>query len=143
MTAKEYLSQYRVLESKIKHRQRELDAFRETMALSGIKMSEKVQTSPSADNLSNSVMRLLDMETEIKEELIRLTELKHRIINEIHELDNALYIDILYLKYIEKKSLWDISLELNYEYNHIRHSHGHALQAFWNRVLKDNTLSHI
>lgn len=136
MTAKEYLSQYRTAEIKIEHREKQLAELRATLCAAGINLSEKVQTSPK-DSMSEDVARVIDLEAEIRAEKLRLEEFKHKIINEIHMLDNPLYISILHKRYVECKNLWDISQESDtqYDYAHMRHLHGYALQAFADKVL--------
>lgn len=137
MTAKEYLSQYRVLKIKLQHKQQELEEFRYMLISAGINLGEeKVQTSPQ-DSLCQAVVTMLDMEAEIKEETAELVTLKHRILSEIHQLENPLFVQILYKRYIECKSLWEISEEINYAYRHIKRLHGHALQEFYRKILKD------
>ena len=132
MTAKEYLSQYRLLKIKINQREQELEEYRSTLGSAGINLSNNVQISPT-DALGNSVVRLLYMEAEIEEEIRRLVELKNKIINEIHMLENPLFIEILYKRYIECKTLWDISKEINYDYRYVKRLHGWALKAFGER----------
>ena len=141
MTAKKYLSQYRAAQAKIEHRQKQLADFKASIGLSGINLSEKVQTSPR-DSLSEDVARAVDIEAEIRAEIAACEELKHRIISEIHMLPDAVYIRILFKRYIENMDLWKISREKDtrYSYDRIRHLHGDALQAFYNLILKDDTL---
>lgn len=140
MTAKEYLSQYRAAQAKIEHRQKQLADFKARIGLSGINLSEKVQTSPR-DSLSEDVARAVDIEAEIRAEIADCEALKHRIISEIHQIPDAVYIKILFKRYIENKDLWEISREKDtkYSYDRIRHLHGYALQAFYNQFLKDDT----
>lgn len=136
MTAKEYLSQYRAAEVKTKHREKQLAELRSTLCAAGINISEKVQTSPK-DSMSEDVARVIDLEAEIRAEKLRLEEFKHKIINEIHQLENPLFVQILYKRYIECKSLWEISDEINYAYRHVKRLHGHALQEFYRKILRD------
>ena len=121
---------------KIEHRKKQLADFKASIGLSGINLSEKVQTSPR-DSLSEDVARAVDIEAEIRVEIADCEALKHKIISEIHQLENPLYMSILYKRYIEDKNLWDISQEddTKYDYAHMRHLHGYALQAFADKVL--------
>ena len=136
MTAKEYLSQYRLLKIKIEHRKSELAEFRDSLTSAGINLGEeKVQTS-AQDSLCRSVVQLLYMEAEIKEDIENLVSFKHRILTEIHSLDNPLFVKILFMRYVEMKSLWDISEEIHYAYRHVKRIHGWALKEFGEKVLK-------
>lgn len=141
MTAKEYLNQYRLAKIKIEQRKKELEELKATLGYSGVELSDRVQTSPK-DSLSEAIARAVDLEAEIKEEIKANLRLKHDIISQIHQLTNPLFVEILYRRYIENKNLWVISQEMNYDYGHIRHSHGYALLDFESKILKDNTQSH-
>ena len=85
------------------------------------------------------VEKLEDLETEIKQELCQFLKKKHQIINEIESLDNHLYVELLYKRYVEYESLWDISSQMNFSYEYIKHLHGYALQDFAYRFLKHDT----
>lgn len=141
MTAKEYLSQYRLAKIKIEHREKELEELKATLGYSGIELSDKVQTSPK-DSLSEAIARAVDLEAEIKEGIKANLRLKHDIISQIHQLTNPLFVEILYRRYIEGKNLWVISQELNYGYYYIRRRHGAALQCFYDTFLKEGTQGH-
>ena len=144
MTAKEYLNQYRLALIKIEHRKKQLAEFKSTLGYSGINLSDKVQTSPK-DSLSEGVAKAVDIERSIREDVLKLEELKDRIISEIHQLDNPMYIKILYKRYIEGKKLWEISEESDtkHDYAHLGHLHGYALLAFTAKVLNLRTQTHI
>ena len=71
------------------------------------------------------------------EELIRsFIRLKSRIIDEIHELDDYRYVELLYRKYIQYMRLEEISCKMKkrngepYSYDHIAALHGEALKSF-------------
>lgn len=95
---------------------------------------DKVQTSPALDRLGNDVSEILELEEEIRQEIKRYNDIKHKIINEIHSLNNRLYIEILYKRYVEFKSLEEIAVEMNYSYQWIKSNHGYALLNFSKKV---------
>ncbi len=132
MEAKEYLKQLKLLNVKIDNKQKELDDLR-LMAQStgGIDYSsERVQTSLARDSLEKKVIRYVCLEQEINDEIDKYVDLKHKIINEIHTLTNPIYIEVLYMHYVEFKRLQEIAVEMNYSYQYVRELHGHALQEF-------------
>lgn len=135
MTAKEYLRQYRMAEVKLMHRETQLTRLRETICAVGNGLADKVQTDVK-DCIGGAVAGLVDLETEIRVERLNLEEFKHRIITEIHTLDKPIFVNILFKRYIECKSLWDISQELDYGYRHVKRLHGYALQEFYNKIIK-------
>ena len=127
---KEYLRQLRRLELCIEQRQEELNRLRELIGCNAIDYGERVQTSPSADSIPNEVIRRAELEADISRKIERFLQLKHKIINEIQSLDNAVYVSILYKRYVEYKSLEEIAVEMNYSYRQIKRLHGLALLDF-------------
>lgn len=127
---KEYLRQLRRLELCIEQRQEELNRLRELIGCNAIDYGERVQTSPSADSIPNEVIRRAELEADISRKIERFLQLKHKIINEIQSLDNAVYVSILYKRYVEYKSLEEIAVEMNYSYRQVLRLHGMALQEF-------------
>lgn len=142
MTAKEYLKQLHKADVIISQRIKEKDDLR-TMSTSIGSFDyskERVQTSPpSSAPHEDFVNKAVDLENEINRLIDDYIDLKHKIIGQIHGLHDVRYVDVLYKRYVENKRLDVIAAEMNYEYNHIRHLHGRALQEFERRYLKDNT----
>lgn len=134
--AKEYLKQVETLDAKIQQKKIELDSLKgNAIGLGAFDYSkEKVQTSES-ESLSVKVAKYVDFESEIHEDIERFTELKHKVIGQIHMLDDPKYINVLFKKYIEYKGLKEISKELGYSYDHIRRVHGWALLEFQRKNL--------
>lgn len=137
MKAKEYLKQVELLDVKIRQKKIELAGLKEEATCTGAfdYSAEKVQTSSKADSMSKKVAKYVDLENEIHEDIERLTELKHKVIGQIHILDDPKYINVLFKKYIEYKGLKEISKELGYSYDHIRRVHGWALLEFQRKNL--------
>ena len=140
MKAKEYLKQVKLLDVKIRQRKIELAGLKEDATCTGAfdYSSEKVQTSAKADSMSKKVAKYVDLEKEIHEDIERFTELKHKVIGQIHMLDEPKYINVLFMKYIEYKDLKEIAKELDYSYGRIKHIHGFALEAFRIKVLENS-----
>lgn len=142
MNAKTYLSQVRLLEIKIRQKKEEYERLRElTMSAGGLDYSkDKVQTGfVSNESLSTSVIRYTELEREIRLDINAFIELRHARINEIHQLEDARDVEILYKRYIEYKSLELIAVEMSFSYEHVRHLHGRALQHFASRMTQLNT----
>lgn len=139
MKAKEYLMQVREADEKLKRRLRQRDEL--AMMVYGISAvrydKDRVQggTIPGGDN---KLDKLLDLDKELCDEVEELAELKKRITDEIEKIGNPLYADILYKRYVERKSLDRIAKELNYNYAYIRRKHRAALQ-FFEKVQRGNT----
>lgn len=127
---KEYLRHLRRLEVCIEQRQEELNRLRELIGCHAIDYGDRVQTSPSADSIPNEVIRRAELEADISRKIERFLQLKHKIINEIQSLDNAVYVKILYMRYVEYKSLDEIAEKMNYSYRQVLRLHGTALKEF-------------
>ena len=135
MKAKDYLGQIRKLDMRIGQRITELNQMRERLnIMSGIDYSkDKIQSTPTSGN--KQVEEMVDLENEILKMIEDETTLKHRIIAEIQILDNALYADILFRRYVECLSFERIACDMGYVYNYVCTVHGNALKAFERQVL--------
>ena len=140
MKAKEYLRQLQKLDIIINQKLQELD---ELKKMGGIKCidytMEKVQSSQKhCATFENVLIKIIDMENEINTDIDKLVNKRHCIINQINELQNVQYIEILYKRYVEYKDLKKIAKEMEYTYDYIRKIHVKALQNFEKR----HTIAH-
>lgn len=132
MRAKEYLSQAAVLKRRIKQIEERIEELRaEVSSPKAIRYDkDMVQSSPTGDALATYVGRLEQEQTELlrlkTEYLERREEIRRRLVN----VNPDLYSDILYMRYLEQKSLGQIADELSYSYEWICRLHGRALQEF-------------
>lgn len=146
MTAKEYLRQLRQLEIKIEQRRLERDhLLSDAMGNGSPRLSrDKVQTSVSGDTMGDKLAECADLQKEIDWLINKLIADRHRIIGEIHTLNDARYIQILYLHYVEGKRLEDVAEIMikpngkHYSYDHIASLHGMALQEFDRTIIKSH-----
>lgn len=76
------------------------------------------------------VERLVDLEREIEAEIDRFVDERHETINRIQSLDDPMYADILFQRYVEYKPLYQIAKEMRYSYSRVRHIFGEALKEF-------------
>lgn len=100
-------------------------------------------TGSISDKTGNAAEKKLDLIIEIKRDIVKYTMKKNVIINDIYKLDNNKYIYILLKRYVELKSLEQISVDMCYTYEHIRHLHSKALKNLSNIIIKDHTQSYI
>lgn len=137
MTAKEYLMQLQVLDTKIKQQWEEIRNLRSLATGGGQQLGERVQTSPS-NRQEDIITEYTDLEDEYRQQLRQYIYRRNDIVTEIHKITGRyadLYIRILYDHYVpnanhEVKSLEMIAVDLNYHYDYVRHLHGRALLAF-------------
>ena len=130
---KEYLNSLYILDRKIEHLKRELqDVNAVKYSVPAIDTSkEAVQHSTSGTASYVAVVERADLILDrILKSLEEYIVLKHTIVDQIHNINNVFYIDLLYKRYVEYKPLKIIAEEMNYSYDYIRDRHGVALLAF-------------
>ena len=147
MTAKEYLNQIRLLDLKIRQKIEERDHLKAMAAgnSSPVLSKDKVQTSGSGDKMARTVDRYVDLEMQIDKLIDQYVDMRDHIIDQIHAVGEAKYVELLYLKYVGQKGkderIHYLRLEeiacimrksngLPYTYEHIRSMHGEALKRF-------------
>jgi len=134
VNAKEYLSQLNQLDTMINQRIKEKDSIRSYLSdLSAVEFAqEKVQGGklPGETGFTEKVIRLIDLETEIDRLIDDYVDLKHKIIGQIHNLNNANHIKLLYSRYVERKRFEEIAVDMNYAYQYVKQLHKNALQEF-------------
>lgn len=136
MTAKEHLRQIGVLDAKINRRQKQVDELKTLITSTGCQSpGDRVQSSPAGDKMASTVIKWVDMEDEITDMIDELIGLKHRIIGEIHQLDDQRYIRILEMRYIDQETFEQIAVTMHMDIRHIFRLHGYALQEFTQKVL--------
>lgn len=133
MNAKEYLQQVKVLDVRIKQKIEEKeDLLRRARNISAVDYSrEKRQTVSSNEAAFAKITdRVCDLETEINSEIDEFVNLKHTIINRIHELSDSRHVELLYKRYVEYKSYEQIALEMAYSLAYVKELHKKALADF-------------
>lgn len=130
--AKKYLLQIEIFATKIEQKRQLAKEYRElAMCSGGFDYSkERVQTSNLGGQIENPVIRYVALEAEIDKDTYELQLRKDKITNEIHNLEDANHIKILFKRYVECKDLKSVARELQYTYQYIREEHGQALKEF-------------
>ena len=136
-----YLCQIKILDTKIKQKQEQYNQLYESAhSIGAVRYDrEPVQTSKTNDAIERSIIRYLELEEEIKDETLNFQKTKHKIINEIQELDDDRFINLLYKKYVEYKPMNMIAEEMCYSYDYVKELHRNSLKAFED---KHPTISH-
>lgn len=102
MNAKEYLQQVKMIDV-------QLDQDKD-------RQSEATQTDKAKEQISR--------------EIEKLTMIKNQIIHEIRQLHDADYIQVLFKKYVQYKTLTITAIEMKRSYNYVLNVHKKALAAF-------------
>lgn len=132
MTAKEYLQQIQQFNLRIEQMKMQLKESRELIkSVPTVRTDNvKVQKSGNVDKIGDMVAKIVDLENEIDDELVRLFEMKHYIIGQLHRLENSNHIELLFKRYVEFKRFEIIADEMELSCDYIRRLHGYALKAF-------------
>ena len=139
MTAKQYLSQLRILDIKINQKQDELYRLRCAAERTTPTQEAGAGCGGASDRVGNISAITADLDAEINADIDRLADMRHTIINQIHGLDDDRYIRLLYKRYVEYKSLKQVGVEMHYEYAYARSIHGNALKAFEAKWIHNHT----
>ncbi len=135
MTAKEYLLQLSKLDSLIDHESAEYTALMvRAEGNSSPELKERVQTSVSGDSM-DSVLDAVEVKDKIRALQLRYIRQRRIIVDQIHSLDNPLYSNILYHRYVQGKNFEQIAVAICHTYKYTINLHGHALQAFQKKFL--------
>lgn len=133
MTAKEYLQQLHRADVILNQRIQEKADLRARLSSIGSfdYSKERVQTSlPEGASYEMQIIKIIDLENEIDSLIDDYVDLKHKIIGEIHDLNNADQIKILYKRYVLSEKFEQIAIELNFSIRNVYKVHGYALQEF-------------
>lgn len=131
LTAKQYLDQLRVIDTKINQKMEELaDLMTAVTSTGAIDYSkDRVQTSPQ-NAQENRICKYVDLDAEINREIDEFVDIKHRVTKEIQELNVDYYIKILFKVYVQYKTVKDAANEIGLSYQYVRDLHKKALEAF-------------
>lgn len=131
MDTKQYLGQISRLDRMIKNKMTELSQYKDLIyGLSGVVNEERVQKSPDFDKMTGKVAKVLKIESKIDELIDEYVDKKNLIISQIDSIENETYYEILFARYIEKKTFEKIADEMMYSWRQIIRLHGKALQEF-------------
>lgn len=135
MRTKEYLSQLRNIDNRIKDLLKEADRWYDIATSTGTHdfTKPKVQTSPSHDKIGDVVSKIVDYQDECIRLADEKAELKHTIIEQIKSLKGEtgeLYYNLLHGFYIDKKDFNMLAVENGYSYRQIVRSYNKALAEF-------------
>ena len=131
MKTKDYLSQVSRLNKMINNKFSEISQLRElSVSISAIGNDEKVQTSPNFDKIGTAVAKIDEMENNLDKMIDEYLVKRERIIAQIDTMEEESVYQILFSRYIEKKTFEKIATEMKYSWRQIVRLHGKALQQF-------------
>lgn len=131
MDTKTYLQQISRLDRMINNKLSEISQLRElAMSVSAVKNEERVQTTPNFDKIGTAYCKIEEMEEKLDKLIDEYVDKKNLIISQIDGIENETYYEILFARYIEKKTFEKIADEMTYSFRNVTRLHGRALQEF-------------
>ena len=131
MDTKQYLQQISRLDRMINNKLAEISQLRElAMSVSAVKNEERVQTTPNFDKIGTTYCKIEEMEEKLYILIDEFVDKKNLIISQIDKIENETYYEILFARYIEKKTFEKIADEMTYSWRQVIRLHGRALQEF-------------
>ena len=131
MTTKEYLGQISRLNRMINNKLTEIAQFKDMAAsISSPQSGERVQTTPNFDKIGTKYAKIDEMERKIDGMVDELVDKKEKIIQQIDSMEDENTYNILFARYIEKKTFEVIATEMKYSWRQVIRLHGTALKQF-------------
>ena len=131
MDTKQYLQQISRLDRMINNKLSEISQLRElAMSVSAVKNEERVQTTPNFDKIGSAYCKIEEMEEKLDKLIDEFVDKRNLIISQIDKIENETYYEILFARYIEKKTFEKIADEMTYSWRQVIRLHGRALQEF-------------
>lgn len=131
MTTKDYLNQISRVNRMINNKLTEITQLRElSCSISAIGNEEKVISSSDPDKIGATYAKIDEMERNLDKMIDEYIEKKNLIIGQIDGIENEDCYNILFSRYIEKKTFEVIATEMKYSWRQIIRLHGKALKAF-------------
>lgn len=126
---KDYLNQVQDADKMIQLKQKQLKELNaQKYAIGGQDYSkDRVQTSTAGDSIQRLIVKIVDLEKEIKKDIDYFIDLKAKIMRQIDSLHDADDKVFLYAKYFEYKKHSQISAEMGYCERNIVKIHKRAL----------------
>ena len=131
MTTKEYLGQISRLNRMINNKLTEIAQLKDMAAsISAPQNGDRVQTTPNFDKIGTKYAKIDEMERKIDGMVDELVDKKEKIIQQIDSMEDENTYNILFERYIEKKTFEVIATEMKYSWRQVVRLHGTALKQF-------------
>ncbi|MPN25737.1 hypothetical protein SDC9_173152 [bioreactor metagenome] len=129
MTSKEYLLQARFLDASIRTKVEQIEALND-LATSCTAVISDMPRNPNrgGSRMADAVMKIIDLQEEIKNDMIALVNLKREIMDVIKAVSSLELRTILEKRYLSFISWERIAVELGYSIQHTYRLHDMALK---------------
>ena len=128
MKAKEYLMQVVRADRMIDNKLHEIEELRRmAISVTSVLKDDVVSGGRTEDKVGTMVSKIIDMEYELDREIDKLVDLKREVMSVIDQLEPT-KCEILYKRYLQKKTWEKIAVETGFSYVWVCKLHGRALQ---------------
>jgi DNA-directed RNA polymerase specialized sigma subunit len=135
MTIKEYLSQAYRIDQRINSKLEQVSSLRELAVKATSTLSDTYSSgNGNKQKMEGVIVKIIDLEHEIDEEIDRLVDLKQEIVSLIKKVKNPEYQTLLELRYLNFKTWEQIATEMHYSIQHTFRIHDKALSLL--RIFK-------
>jgi hypothetical protein len=130
MTTKEYFDQALTLDKRINSRLDHLAALRSLATKASTTLSDMPRgSSRNVHRLEDIISNIIDLETEIDDEIDRFIDMKREYMQIIREIRNPVFQLVMEQRYLCCRTWEKISEELGYELRSLHRLHGEALKV--------------
>lgn len=99
-------------------------------SISAINLEDKVQNTPNFDKIGSKMAKIDELEENLDKTIDRYVLVKNKIVSQIDSMEDENTYNILFSRYIQKKSFERIAIEMEYSWRQIIRLHGNALRQF-------------
>ena len=128
MTIKEYLSQAYRIDQRINSKLEQVQSLRELAVKATSTLSDTYSSGNSnKQKMEGVIVKIIDLEIEIDEEIDKLIDLKQEIVSLIKQVKNPEYQTLLELRYLCFRTWEQIAVEMSYDLSWVHRLHKKAL----------------
>lgn len=141
MTAKEELLQYKYAREKVQETLEEYQKYKDRAEKMTSIISDMPRGTSSSDKVADNATEMADLSAEYEKRWLEAENKKLEIEKNIDLVEEP-YRILLHKRYVEGKTLEEISTLMNYSFDRVRHMHGEALLRY-KKLAHFSTQKHI
>ena len=141
MTAKEELLQYKYARKKVDETLEEYQKYKDRAEKMTSIISDMPRGTSSSDKVADNAVKMADLSAEYEKRWLEAENKKLEIEKNIDLVEEP-YRILLHKRYVEGKTLEEISTLMNYSFDRVRHMHGEALLKY-EKLAHFSTQKHI
>lgn len=131
MTTKDYLNQISRINRMINNKIVELSQLKElACSISAVSGEDRVMVTPNFDKIGTKQAKIDEMERNIDALVDEYIIKRDKIVSQIDGMEDENVYNVLFSRYIEKKTFEVIATEMNYSWRQTIRLHGIALKKF-------------